>query len=67
PREAFVDGLWTAGPEGNRVAPVKSVGSHDLAAHARANALIHLPAFGAALAPGAQVECILRPGAQGPA
>lgn len=67
PREAFVDGLWTAGPEGNRVAPVKSVGSHDLAAHARANALIHLPAFGSTLAAGAQVDCILRPGAPGPA
>jgi molybdopterin molybdotransferase len=66
-REAFIDGLWTAGPEGNRVSPVPSVGSHDLAAHARANALIHLPAFGSALAAGAQVECLLRPAALGTA
>jgi molybdopterin molybdotransferase len=64
-REAFVDGLWTAGPEGNRVSPVQSAGSHDLAAHARANVLIHLPAFGASLAAGAQVECLLRPDARG--
>ena len=64
-REAFVDGVWTAGPEGNRVSPVRSAGSHDLAAHALANALIHLPAFGSALAAGAQVECLLRTGARG--
>jgi len=65
PREAFVDGVWMAGPEGNRVSPVQSAGSHDLAAHARANALIHLPAFGSALPAGAQVECLLRPEARG--
>ena len=41
-----------------RVAPVESLGSHDLAAHARSNALIRIPADAERLAEGATVDCL---------
>lgn len=59
-RETYRDGIWSCGREGSRVAPMRSAGSHDLAAHARANAWIRLPPEGPPLEEGAEVECLLR-------
>ena|SRR6266545_2469502 len=56
-RESWRDGVLTTEAGENRVAPVPTAGSHDIAAHARANALIRIPA-GAALPAGAEVECV---------
>ncbi|MEO8430350.1 MAG: gephyrin-like molybdotransferase Glp [Acidobacteriota bacterium] len=64
--EAFQDGSWSSGAGGHTVTPVRSAGSHDLAAHARANVLIRLPAGCGPLPEGAPVECLVRGGAQAP-
>ncbi len=59
-RETYRDGVLDASDEGQlRVAPVESLGSHDLAAHARANVLIRLPADADRLAEGAAVDCLM--------
>ena len=59
PRETYRDAVWeTAGGE-SRVAEVRSAGSHDIGAHARANALIVQPAGTPALPAGAVVTCLL--------
>lgn len=63
PRETYLDATWSASSDGCRVRPVASSGSHDLAAHARANALIRLPAGGPPGRTGSEVECLLRPDA----
>jgi molybdopterin molybdotransferase len=58
-RETYRDGLLeTSGAEA-RVAPLDSLGSHDLATHARANALIRVPAEAELLPEGALVECLV--------
>jgi molybdopterin molybdotransferase len=59
PRETYRDAVWeTAGGE-SRVAAIRSAGSHDLGAHARANALILQPAGSEALPAGTAVACLL--------
>ncbi len=57
-RETYRDAcLELAGGEA-RVAAIATRGSHDLAAHARANALIRVPAGAERLAAGSRVECL---------
>jgi molybdopterin molybdotransferase len=59
-RETYRDArLELVGGEA-RVAPLESRGSHDLAAHARANALIRIPADAGpeSLAAGSRVDCL---------
>lgn len=57
-REAYRDArLEIAGGEA-LVHPLESRGSHDLAAHARANALIRIPAETERLAAGSAVDCL---------
>ncbi len=65
-RDRFFDAIWSGA---GRVDTILSSGSHDLAAYALANALIHCPAGTPALPRGAEVSCILlgRPSAVGPA
>jgi molybdopterin molybdotransferase len=58
-RETWKDALWRASDQGSRVEPLPSAGSHDIAAHARANALVRIPAGEAMLPAGSPVECIL--------
>jgi molybdopterin molybdotransferase len=58
-RETWKDALFTAGADGARVAPVSSAGSHDIAAHSRANALVRIPPGDRNLPAGSPVECIL--------
>ena len=58
-RETYRDALLTAGDGALTVASVATLGSHDLAAHARANALIRIPAGIESLDPGAVVDCIV--------
>ncbi len=66
PRESFHDGLWSSDPAGHTVTPLRSAGSHDLAAHARSNALIRIPAGGPSLSEGDPVECVIRARADAP-
>ncbi|HMA19129.1 MAG TPA: hypothetical protein VKS03_11880 [Thermoanaerobaculia bacterium] len=42
-----------------RVEPLPGAGSHDIAAHARANVLIRIPANGGPLEEGSVVTCVL--------
>lgn len=59
PRETYRDAI-VSDDAGQRIAePIDSAGSHDLAAHARANALIRTPAGAGALAGGSIVTCVL--------
>ena len=58
-RETYRDGILTNTGGILRVEPVASAGSHDIAAHARANALIRVPADREPPAAGATVECLL--------
>ncbi len=59
-RETYRDGLLEATAEGQlEVSPVESLGSHDLAAHARANVLIRVPAEAERLPAGGPVDCLL--------
>jgi len=58
-REVYRDCLVTSEEGGNRAEPLPSSGSHDLAAHARANALLRIPAGAGSLAAGSPVECLL--------
>lgn len=58
-RETYRDGILDSSSDGQlRVAPVESLGSHDLAAHARANALIRIPADAERLPEGSVVDCL---------
>jgi molybdopterin molybdotransferase len=58
-RETYRDAVLEESDEGRlRVAAVESLGSHDLAAHARSNALIRIPADAERLAAGATVDCL---------
>ena len=57
-RETYRDArLEVVGGE-NRVAAIESRGSHDLAAHARANALIRIPPDAERLTAGSLVDCL---------
>jgi molybdopterin molybdotransferase len=59
PRETYRDARWEVADGESRVEPIASEGSHDIGAHARANALIRLPGGSAALEAGAMVECLV--------
>ncbi len=59
PRETYRDGILFHAAEIARVEPLPSAGSHDIAAHARANVLIRVPGDADPLAAGATVECLL--------
>jgi molybdopterin molybdotransferase len=57
-RETYRDAILEAVDGELRVAPLETLGSHDLAAHARANALLRVPAEAGNLEAGAIVECL---------
>jgi molybdopterin molybdotransferase len=59
PRETYRDGRLSRAGSALRVEPLRSAGSHDIATHARADALVRVPAGEKALAAGAPVECLL--------
>ena len=59
PRETYRDARWRVENGESIVAPLASAGSHDVAAHARANALLRQPAGESPMAPGSLVECLL--------
>jgi molybdopterin molybdotransferase len=59
PRETYRDAILSTAEGQNRVEPVGSAGSHDIAAHARANVLIRIPADSERLPAGATVECVV--------
>lgn len=59
PRETYRDSLLSDHDGERRVEPLTSAGSHDLVSHARANALIRIPADGSPLAAGSLVTCVL--------
>jgi molybdopterin molybdotransferase len=56
-RETWRDAVLSGGGE-TRVEPLSTRGSHDIAVHARANALVRIPAGEGALPAGTEVECI---------
>ena len=58
-RETYRDGRLSKAGTTLRVEPLVSAGSHDIAAHARADALIRIPAGGKPRAAGTEVECLL--------
>jgi molybdopterin molybdotransferase len=59
-RETYRDGVLEPGADGVlRVSPVDGLGSHDLAAHARADVLIRIPADAEALPAETVVDCLL--------
>jgi len=58
-RETYRDAILEEAEGELRVAPVDSLGSHDLAAHARANALIRIPAEAEHLPAGSLVDCLM--------
>jgi molybdopterin molybdotransferase len=57
-REAYVDATLSSVDGENRVFPLTSQGSHDLAAHAKANVLIRVPTEAGVLPAGAIVDCL---------
>jgi molybdopterin molybdotransferase len=57
-RETYRDARLEIADGEVRVAAIATRGSHDLAAHARANALIRVPAGAERLAAGSRVECL---------
>lgn len=59
PRETYRDALLSCENGENQVEPLSSAGSHDIAAHARANALIHVPPNCGRLAAGEIVTCLV--------
>lgn len=61
-RETYRDAVLSVVEGENRVAPLESRGSHDLATHARATALIRIPANVESLPAGALVDCIVLEG-----
>ncbi|MEP6768554.1 MAG: gephyrin-like molybdotransferase Glp [Acidobacteriota bacterium] len=58
-RDRFLDAALNVSQSVLTVEPLRSSGSHDLAAHGRANALIHVPSGGPRLPEGATVSCLL--------
>ncbi len=58
-RETFRDGVLESDGAGLKFSPLDGLGSHDLAAHAGANALLRIPAGESGLAAGAIGECLL--------
>ena len=61
-RETFRDAILSAENGALRVRALETLGSHDLAAHGRANAALRIPAEAERLEAGALVECLpLRP------
>lgn len=58
-RDRFLDATLDFSDSVLRVEPLRSSGSHDLAAHGRANALIHVPAGSPRLPEGDSVSCLL--------
>ncbi len=58
-RETYRDAILTNDGGLERVEPLVSAGSHDIAAHARANALIRVPANSGPRPAGSPVECLL--------
>jgi molybdopterin molybdotransferase len=59
PRETYRDAVVRAIDGELRVEPLTTRGSHDIAAHARANALLRQPGGSGSLAAGSIVECVL--------
>lgn len=59
PRETYLDARLTEEDGVRRVEPLPGAGSHDIAAHARANVLIRIPANGGPLEEGSVVTCVL--------
>lgn len=59
PRETYRDALLSDDEAERRVEPLRSAGSHDLLCHARANALIRIPADDGPLPAGSIVTCVL--------
>ncbi len=59
PRETYRDALWRIEEGESRVEALHSVGSHDIAAHARANVLIRVPPNCGQLAAGEIVTCLV--------
>jgi molybdopterin molybdotransferase len=59
PRETYRDARLIEEEGERRAEPLDTAGSHDIAAHARANALIRLPAGSSALLAGSPVTCVL--------
>lgn len=58
-REVYRDCLLTDWEGENRAEPLDSAGSHDIAAHARANSLLRIPAGTASLPAGGRAECLM--------
>jgi molybdopterin molybdotransferase len=59
-RETYRDAVLEDDVDGGaRVSPSESRGSHDLLAHARANALIRIPAGAGKLRAGSPVDCVI--------
>jgi len=58
-RESYRDAVWRIEAGESRVRPLRSRGSHDLAAHAGANALIRREAGAPEAAAGTLVPCVL--------
>jgi len=59
PRETYRDALLSDDEGERHVEPLRSAGSHDLLSHARANALIRIPADTGPLRAGSIVTCVL--------
>jgi molybdopterin molybdotransferase len=57
-RETYRDGILESSGAELRVEPLRSLGSHDFAAHSRANALIRIPAETGNLPAGRVVDCL---------
>lgn len=59
PRETYRDARLFEENGRTLAEPLRTAGSHDIAAHARANALIRLPAGSGSLPAGSPVDCVL--------
>ena len=57
-RETYRDAALHEEDGENLVEPIRTAGSHDIAAHARANALIRMPAGSGELSAGSLVQCL---------
>ncbi len=58
-RDRFHDATLDRSGSELRVTPLRTTGSHDLEAHGRANALVHVPAGSGRLPEGTAVSCLL--------
>ena len=59
PREWYRDARLVEEDGSTRAEPIETAGSHDIAAHARANALIRLAAGSGAVRAGSTVTCVM--------